>query len=352
VIDSNTIQDLIAAAAPGSTVTLPPGSYPESGVTAKPASMVTVIGSPGAVLNGLVFDGAANLTLRGLECVAQPRIGYAIGVVNGSKNIVLDGLNVHQAAGALDGYGVLFRGASNVSLINSELHQLTAGVQHLDCDHVLITDNRIHDLTGDGIKGGGTSFITVSRNKISDLTTAPGDHPDAIQFWTINETVAASDITITDNDIRQGRGGPVQSIFLGDETGLGFDRVRITGNLCMGGMWNGIAAGDRGVTVDDNYVQGLTNNIDHGQNLSPWIIVRGSGVSLRNNFATGFLTDQAPGLAPSGNVTISNAAPGDYSAAEAWLKRRGVVVAADPRDAQISGLKSRLAQIAALAAAS
>ena len=97
---------------------------------------------------------------------------------------------------------------------------------------------------------------------------------------------------------------------LGNEKDLPYLRVRITGNLAMGGMWNGIAVGTSvEPIVEDNYVQGRSDNWsdDKSQVLAPWIIVQSKGGSLKNNFATGFITKDASGLAQSHNVTIKNA---------------------------------------------
>jgi len=321
--DGGSIQALIAQAKPGSTITLPPGDYPESGVKANPSAPVTILG-PGAIIHGLQLDGSSNLIFRGEEFVVQPRTGLAIGTTNGSRNLAFDQVNIHRPAGGAEGTGVFFRNSSNVSITNSDIHDVAVGIQHLNTDHVTIARNSIHDITGDGIHGAGTSFITIDGNRIFNLFTQPGDHPDAIQFFTYGQTAGATDITITNNDIRQGKGGPVQGIFLGNESNLPYSRVRITGNLVMGGMWNGIAVGI-GIdpVVEDNYVQAHTDNWDdkHTQVMTPWIVLESTGGSLKNNVSTAYLLDKAVGLAQAGNAKIGNAKPGDYSGAEKWLHR-------------------------------
>ncbi|PND70702.1 calcium-binding protein, partial [Escherichia coli] len=67
----------------------------------------------------------------------------------------------------------------------------------LDSVGVTVRGNYFHDLRSDGVRGGGVSDIVVSDNLFTNFRPAFGDHPDAIQFWTLNQPNSASAITIT-----------------------------------------------------------------------------------------------------------------------------------------------------------
>ena len=109
-------------------------------------------------------------------------------------------------------------------------------------------------------------------------------HPDAIQFWTTNTTVAATDITITGNTFDRGSGVIVQGIFIQDEVGtLPYQRLTIADNVIVGAAYNGIAV--RGA-VDAT----LTNNTVIGEeDQTSWI----SLVQCRGGHAFGQCRHQA-----------------------------------------------------------
>src|SRR5688500_15215123 len=99
--------------------------------------------------------------------------------------------------------------------------------------------NSCQDIRTDGMKGGGSSNVVIAQSYFRHFHTAEGDHPDAIQFWTTNTTTSASNITIVDNVIIQGNGGPVQGIFLGNELDITYQNVTISGNFVSDGSYHG-----------------------------------------------------------------------------------------------------------------
>lgn len=271
-----------------------------------------------AVLNGLTVRDCAGLTFRELEFKVDPAKADYPFLVFGSKNVVLDNLHVH---GTLDGdesndiAALMIRESTNVSVTNSEFEQLRHGVAHIDCEQLTIADNYFHDIRTDGVRGGGSSDVTISGNYFTNFHMAEGDHADAIQFWTTNTTEPASDIVVSGNVIVRGNGDPIQGIFFRDQVGnLEFQNVRITDNLVVGGTYNGISVnGGRGVVISGNTVVEIPNQASRIH------IDDATEVTLTSNVATQYLLDGARFVANSGNSTIVAPSDGGKLIQQQWL---------------------------------
>ena len=256
----------LKAAKAGDTILLSTGTYTlnTSGLTF--ASDVTIAsantGKP-AVITSLAINDTMGLTLRDLELNAS-----GSGVPNPfkiyrSQDVHLERLNVH---GSLDGNpqndvnGLLIRESREVSVTQSEFRDLGYGISHLNSNSVTIARNEFHQLQFDGVRGGGSSNVTIDGNLFRDFHPARGDHPDAIQFWTTNTDVIARNIVITNNAVIRGDGAAVQGIFLRDEEGdRPYENVVISGNVVAGSTYNGILVSHaRDVTINDNVVQGFS----------------------------------------------------------------------------------------------
>src|SRR5262249_54932305 len=151
--------------------------------------------------------------------------------VTGSQDIHFDGVHVH---GSLDGdasndcAGMLIRGSVNVSVTNSQFEQSYWGVAHLDSDGVTVSGNAFHDIRVDAVRGGGSSNVTVTGNHFWNFRPNPGDHGDAVQFWTTNTNTPVHNLVVTDNQMERGDGGVFQGVFVSDRSGhLPFDHVVI-----------------------------------------------------------------------------------------------------------------------------
>src|SRR5215469_8417113 len=214
-VDSATaLNAALKAAHPGDVIQLASGTY--SGIVAQNLHFetgVTVTAAAGAhpVLTSLTVYGSSGLTFSNLEFYANPAgVQNPFLVRSGSTDIHFDHLNVH---GSLDNnpqddvQGFLVRDSSNVSITNSEFQQLMTGFAHQDMLGVTVSGNNFHDIRMDAIRGGGSSFVTISGNSISNLYPETGDHSDAIQFW--NLTASVHDISVTDNLIQRGAGDPM-----------------------------------------------------------------------------------------------------------------------------------------------
>lgn len=249
----------------GDTILLAPGSY--AGISIRGVNFadgVTIASknpdAPALIL-GLAVRDSSGVTFEGLEFVSDPAVAQA-ATVQGSSDIAFNNVLFH---GSIDGNpqndsgGLLVRSSSDVRIADSEFHELYWGVGHLDVVGLTITGSSFHDLRMDGIRGGGSSDVLISRNTFTDFKPVTGDHPDAIQFWTSNTTAPARDIVISENVIIRGEGGIMQGIFLRDEAGgLPYEGVQILNNLVSGAMYNGLAVtGARHVVVEGNTVQGF-----------------------------------------------------------------------------------------------
>jgi hypothetical protein len=273
-------------------------------------------------------QNSSNLAFSHLELTPDAVSTYN-ATLQGDHNVTLDQLNVHGGATA-NGNGVLLRESTNVSLTNSNIHDLWNGVTHIDDDGVMISGNTIHGIATDGIHGGGTSDITITGNVLSDFHPNPGDHPDAIQFWTSNTTASVHDLVVTDNVIERGTGSVMQGIFMNNENSLIYENVTITGNAMVGTMYNGILVYDASnVTVANNFVQGYTD-----MDSKIWLD-QVTGASIHNNTTTDLqvLTGVTQASIYS-NTIIAPAHIGDTTQIDLWLGR--VTTSVLPMDVNVS----------------
>ncbi len=330
VKDSVGLVSALKVAKAGDVIQLQAGTYAPTAITGVNIDGNVTITSqdPAAMakLAGLMVKDSQGLTFRGLEFVvdaAKPDYQFQIF---GSKSINLDGLNVH---GSLDGNplndaaALMIRNSTNVTLTNSEFHELRHGVQHLDSNGVRIEDNHFHDIRTDGIRGGGSSNVTIKGNYFTDFHAGEGDHPDAIQFWTTNTTKSVSNIVVQNNLVLRGDGDPVQGIFFRDQVGgLPFTDVKIIDNLVVGGLYQGISVnGGRNLEISGNVVSGLPDQ-------KSWILlVNSDSVSMSGNTASEYLIDGAANLSRSGDVTVAIPTDGGKALQAAWLAANSSVSA-------------------------
>lgn len=301
VSDAKGLQAALATAHAGDTIQLASGTYAAftlKGLNFSGAGVTITSKNPAApaVLTGAVITNSSGLTLKGLELTVDSAKADNPFQIYQSNHIVLDHLNVH---GSLDGNAqndqsaLLIRNSSNVSVTNSEFHQLQNAVAHVDSDHITVSNNYFHEIRTDGVHGGGSSFVTISQNYFSDFSPVAGDHGDAIQFWTAGTTASAHDITISNNIVMRGAGGLVQGVFMRDESGvLPYQNVNIDSNFIAGAMNTGIGVGGgTNVSVTNNEVVALPD--------------QKSGITLMSVTNGTMANNQATQYAPSGNTNVT-----------------------------------------------
>lgn len=312
----------------GDTILLEPGVY--TGVVASGlnyAQGVTVTSATPdtlATLTRLNVTASSNLTFQGLEFRVDAAAGDNPFLIAKSHDVTLTGLSVH---GSLDGdpqndrAAMLVRDSSHVTVADSTFQQLWIGLGQLNDDHLTIQGNTFKEIQMDGIRGGGSSFVTVTGNSFSSFHPKPADHPDAIQFWTSGTTASAHDIAITDNVFLRGTGTGVlpQGVFLNDEVGtLPYQHVTITGNLVAGAGYNGIAVfHGQDVTVSDNIVVGF---LDY----KSWIrLVNVDNGTLSNNQTTLISLTGDTNLVQTNNTIVAQVSDGGAAYLAAWQAAHG-----------------------------
>lgn len=292
VSDRGALLQALKAAQSGDTILLEPGVY--SGITINNLKIeggVTITSSdPGApaVITDLLIKNSSGLSFSNIEIATDPAKNVTPLQVLASTNIHFDQMNVH---GSLDGdpsndvNAMMIRDSSNVSVTNSEFQEFSNGIAHLDSNHLLISGNSIHDLRLDGIRGGGSSNVTITKNFFTDFFRQPGDHPDAIQFWNSNTSVSAHDIVVSENVFTRGDGGPIQGVFITAQISkLPYLNVTVTDNLMVGTMYHGITvSGAQGVLISGNVVAGAA---DMNSRIT---VDEATGVTLTNNQATQYI---------------------------------------------------------------
>jgi Ca2+-binding RTX toxin-like protein len=326
----------LKTAAPGDVIQLAAGSY--GGVKlsnlsfSTPVTITSQSASSPAVLKDLDVDNIDGLNFSNLEFATG--VGNALIFqfkVQNSSDIHFDRLDVH---GALDGdhtndfAGLNIKGSSNVSVQNSEFHDLGIAIGNATSDHVSISDNYFHDIRIDGIQNTGSNYVLIDGNYFTDFRRLAADHSDAIQFWTAGRTQSVHDLTITNNLIYQGQGGVAQGIFMQDEVGtLPFQNVTISGNAVLGGNWNGITVSHAtNVTADSNVTVAIS-----GLGNSPWLrFTNVDGVTATNNDVWQLQLSSSLGdtnFVQSGNSAVPVATDGGSAALMDWLGQHSTYLA-------------------------
>jgi hypothetical protein len=301
----------------GDTILLAPGNYSVLRIAGKKfARGITVTSADAArpaVVGGVVVQESSHATLKNLEVTLDPRTHLGVNI-GGADGVRLEALDIHSVSGR-DCIGVNMRNSKNVTLYKSDIHDVGVGIQHLDDEHISIASNKIHDLDGDGIKGGGSSYVAITGNQMTNFTVHPKDHPDAIQFWTVNTKTPTHDLIISNNVFVRGAGAPVQGIFLGNEADIPYQNVTVTGNAIVGGMYHGITIyGADGVRVSNNLVQGYSD-------MDSWIqLNHTTNSTLSGNSSTSYMYDNLANekLVKRDNRKLSRANIGDVSALKNW----------------------------------
>ena len=257
VTTTSQLQSALKTAHAGDTISLASGSY--TGVSLQNLNFtgaVTITSQDPnhqAVLVGLKLTSVSGLKFSNLEITTVGSTDAYAARVTSVQNVSFDHMSVH---GSMDGnpqndvQGLFIRESSNVSVTNSEFQQLYTGIDHLNSDHITFSNNNIHDIRMDGIRGGGSSYVTVANNTFTNFHPMAGDHADAIQFWTAGTTAVAHDITISGNVATRGTGDAVDGVFMKDEVGtLPYQNVKIENNTITGEHYNSITV-QGGAKVD------------------------------------------------------------------------------------------------------
>jgi Ca2+-binding RTX toxin-like protein len=328
ILTANSAQSLTAAlkaAKAGDTILLDAGDYSKVQIKGLVFDGTVTIASKDpsnpATLTGLTITNSEGLTFQNLHLdFSSPWTVWNAQIV-GSKNIEFNNLNIHGSLNNNPGddqSGLLVKDSSNVRIVGSEFHELDHGISLSNNDGVRIEGNSMHDMRADGVIAQGTSNVQVVGNVFTDFYPSEGDHPDAIQFLTRGTTERAHDILVSGNLITRGDGAIIQGIFITDQIGLGYDRVTVTDNVVVGGMYNGImVAKANGVVVSGNTVAAYAD-------MGSYIRVNDStNAQVTNNDAMLFNLAGTTNLTQSGNTVIAKLTADQVANLKAWLVANG-----------------------------
>lgn len=283
--DFSAFRQALNSAHGGETLTLPPGASGQLEITnlrfdtpvtitsadpRRPAKITSlkVVNSAGIKFENLEFSApdvvvdasAQNPNSSAPESVGQYAEYQNFFQVLSSHNITFDHIDAHgniHGTLATEGSGFLIRDSQAITIERSELQHFHNAIGHTNNEHLTITGNWFHNIRDDGIRGGGSSFLTITHNRFESFhpDADDTDHPDCIQVWTTNTTVSAHDIVVTDNLYVRGSGRSVQGVFINNEASVPYDRVTISNNVFAGAGYNGIVADMvHGLSVTGNTV--------------------------------------------------------------------------------------------------
>lgn len=303
----------------GDTFALAAGSYDK--ITLRnikfPGEVTITSANPDrpAELTALKAIGIENVTFRNVVLADVDSTTPYDFEVKDAAHVVFDRVTIRGQEGDV-GYAsntFMIRESRDVAITNSEVTHLRYGINMLDNVGVTVKGNYFHDMRADGFHGGGLSNVLITDNVFTNFNPEPGDHPDAIQFWTRNQTASAENITITGNVIHRGSGATIQGIFMGDEVdALPYKNVTIADNLIVGGMYNGIhVERAEGLAVTGNVVAGYLDQ-------ASWIRVAGVE-KMAGNIAQVYVIDGQTVPAPAGNTTTPAIYDQGSAFVEHWL---------------------------------
>lgn len=311
--DSLQLANAIKLAAGGDTILLSEGTY--SGLSFKnlhfsqPVTITSETG--GAVLKSFNISNSNGLSFQNLEFSNAGETGYYTWGVTDSQDIHFNNIDIH---GSLNGNpqddveGIGISHSSNVSITNSQFHELYRSIAVGSDDGVRISGNSFHDIARSGIYGADSSNVVISHNSFTDFFPRIGDHMDAIAFYNTAAGGISHNITISDNIIVKGAGSPTQGIYLrgpSGSTATSYDNLSVTNNLVVGEGYNGIGVGEAThLNVSGNVVVSYP-----GKDRISWIDIRDTvGAVVSNNQAAlvGVVAaNNNIGLIQSGNVITS-----------------------------------------------
>ena len=225
----NELQDALKAAKSGHVIVLAPGIYPAFSIHNLSFDEPVILTGAGAILQGVTVFGCTGLGFQGLSFQGDP-------------DRLADGLLIRQS--------------KRISVEGCEFQKLMYGIGHLNSADLRVEKNRFLNLRSDGMRGGGSSRLSIIGNHFTNFhpkmqADGRGDHPDAIQFWTVNTTTSAEDILVQNNLVERGDGLTIQGVFLGDDHHgkLPYIRPKLLDNVIVGGAWNGVTIGG-GVDIE------------------------------------------------------------------------------------------------------
>ena len=320
-----TTAQLIAAvkgAVAGAVIALAPGQYTlDLYKSATPVTITSAVPATPAVFTEINIQASSGITLTGVVLDAsttpigpwggEATIPFQVGA--GSSNITFDNLKVHGDPAWTwrnARSGMMVRQCSICTVRNVEFSGLYNALNYLDSPGLTISGVTCHDNADDCIRGGGSSNIQIINTHCWSNHPDPldPDHPDCVQMWMANETVATHDVLIAATRYERGTGGATQGVFVRDETGhLPYVNLTVRDSVIQGAQYNAVSV--NGATAPAIY----NNRICQIGDVQAWLIVRATtGARLANNTAPRFVFGSVGADAATGTTEehdVINPAP-------------------------------------------
>jgi hypothetical protein len=203
------------------------------------------------------------------------------------SGLAIEGVAVRGAPGkkpdgspGWTGYAINVAGSADVSFHKIDVSQAFRGIIGDRCQRLRITQSDLHELQSDGIDFTDVDDSLIDLNRIFDfdpfmLPDGAGDHPDAIQFWSIGQQSDAEGNTISNNlitfhPLRRGQG-----FWLADALFGGHKKTVLRNNLITNPLWQGVnVQACPGVVVEGVHVMSVEGGqVVQGGPVNPWIAV-------------------------------------------------------------------------------
>jgi Ca2+-binding RTX toxin-like protein len=332
------LQQAITTAHSGDTIRLASGAYGDLSIMGKTYSTGLTITSADATnpatLNSLSIGSSSGLTFNSVDvnmaATATTTTFTGVVTIQNSSSILFQGGHVSaglaingvdptatilDATGNVIGMptarGFSISGSSHVTVDHTEMSQLMRGMVLSDDTYVSVTNNNIHDVRTSPISGGDQSHLLIDSNYLHDSNPfrwGSVDHADFVHIWTdpVHQSVASTDIRITNNTLAQANGTAILGIYLDDNNNhLGFSGANIANNLILNGD-------TQGIRLENVFSSSVSTNAmlqtSGASNNAPGIILTSAshGVSVANNLVGLLNVDTGSSATLTGNSVIQD----------------------------------------------
>src|SRR6185369_2824277 len=236
----------LSTATGGETLVLAKGNYSlalSSKTFTTPVTITSADPSNPAHFSCIKLTSVTGMTFKSLDIgrgltSSESTEAAAMAKVTGGGNITFDSNHIHGSldGNALnDGIGLMIKSVNGVTVSNNEFEQLGRGAQLFGLTNLNVINNNLHDIRSDGLDLSAVKGVLLDGNLFANFQPNSTDHPDAIQFQTINTTSPSSNIVIRNNVVQTGSGTGMQGIFMTDQMGtLPYQNVTINNNMVIG----------------------------------------------------------------------------------------------------------------------
>ncbi|WP_414901197.1 hypothetical protein ACMT1E_14700 [Sphingomonas flavalba] len=323
----------------GERIVLAPGNY---GITlsnrqfTKPVTITSQSRDGIAQISRFNVNNVGNLTFERVA-IGRPlnagEPGYSrLADLIESRDILFDHVDFHGSKDGNpgnDGWGLYILGGRNVTVRRSAFSELSRGAVSSRITGLKFEGNSFTTIASDGSNFAAVDDVEIVGNCFTGFSPLPGDHPDAIQFWTQGQTKGSNRIRIADNQLFQGSGDGFQGIFIGGEPNKRNRGFEIVNNLVyVQDQYHGIAVAD----TDDVVIAGNTV-VSIPDHRPLWIsVLRVGNADIRDNVTDRILNRESNAIRVANNTVLD-----DTPGARGKLKDLRAGVTASAAGLTISG---------------